>query len=126
MNLETGKVVMIPVDAITVVNPRIRNKKIHREITENIQRVGLKRPIEVRRMSNDPDRYALVCGQGRLESYKLLGQSEIPAIILDVDAETGYIMSVVENVARRTPPCQRDVVTSRHASKERVFGFGNR
>ncbi|MBF3536345.1 ParB N-terminal domain-containing protein [Burkholderia pseudomallei] len=103
MNLESGKVVMIPVDAITVVNPRIRNKKIHREITENIQRVGLKRPIEVRRMSNDPDRYALVCGQGRLESYKLLGQSEIPAIILDVDAETGYIMSVVENVARRTP-----------------------
>jgi ParB family chromosome partitioning protein len=45
-----------------------------------------------------------VCGQGRLESFKLLGQTEIPAIILDVDEETGYIMSVVENVARRNPP----------------------
>lgn len=100
---ESGQVVMIPLDAITVVNPRIRNKKVHREITENIQRVGLKRPIEVRRIPNDPDKYALVCGQGRLESYRFLGQLEIPAIILDVDEETGYIMSVVENVARRSP-----------------------
>lgn len=104
MNSESGQVVMIPVDAITVVNPRERNRKIHREITENIQRVGLKRPIEVRRMPGNSDRYALVCGQGRLESFKLLGQTEIPAIILDVDEETGYIMSVVENVARRNPP----------------------
>jgi ParB family chromosome partitioning protein len=99
----TGLVVMIPVDAIAVVNPRVRNKKIHREITENIQHVGLKRPIEVRRISVNPDRYALVCGQGRLESYQLLGQKEIPALILEVDEETGYIMSVVENVARRAP-----------------------
>ena len=103
MNKPAGKVVMIRVDAITVVNPRVRNRKVHREITENIQRVGLKRPIEVRLTSRDPDRYALVCGQGRLESYQLLGQTEIPAIVLDVDEETGYLMSVVENVARRTP-----------------------
>jgi ParB family transcriptional regulator, chromosome partitioning protein len=103
MNEAAGKVVMIRVDSITVVNPRVRNRKVHREITENIQRVGLKRPIEVRVTSRDPDRYALVCGQGRLESYQLLGQTEIPAIVLDVDEETGYLMSVVENVARRTP-----------------------
>lgn len=100
---ETGQVVLIPIDAITVVNPRIRNRKIHQEITENIRHVGLKRPIEVRRMPDNPGRYALVCGQGRLESYRQLGQAEIPAIVLDVDEETGYIMSVVENVARRCP-----------------------
>ncbi|WP_423758928.1 plasmid partitioning protein RepB C-terminal domain-containing protein [Burkholderia sp. NLJ2] len=103
MNSESGQVVMIPVHAIVVVNPRIRNKKTHREITENIQRVGLKRPIEVRRMAGEPDKYALVCGQGRLESFKILGQTEIPAIVLDVDEDTGLIMSVVENVARRNP-----------------------
>lgn len=103
MNSESGQVVMIPVNAIVVVNPRIRNKKTHREITENIQRVGLKRPIEVRRMAGEPDKYALVCGQGRLESFKVLGQTEIPAILLDVDEDTGLIMSVVENVARRNP-----------------------
>ncbi|CAG9257953.1 Chromosome partitioning protein ParB [Burkholderia diffusa] len=103
MNSESGQVVMIPVQAIVVVNPRIRNKKTHHEITENIQRVGLKRPIEVRRMAGEPDKYALVCGQGRLESFKILGQTEIPAIVLDVDEHTGLIMSVVENVARRNP-----------------------
>ncbi|RBB31749.1 chromosome partitioning protein ParB [Burkholderia reimsis] len=103
MNSESGQVVMIPVQAIVVANPRIRNKKTHREITENIQRVGLKRPIEVRRMAGESDKYALVCGQGRLESFKILGQTEIPAIVLDVDEATGLIMSVVENVARRNP-----------------------
>ncbi|WP_175905698.1 MULTISPECIES: ParB/RepB/Spo0J family partition protein [Burkholderia] len=103
MNNESGQVVMIPVNAITVINPRIRSKKTHREVTESIQRVGLKRPIEVRRWPNDPDRYALVCGQGRLESFKILGQTEIPAIILDIDEKTGLMMGVVENVARRNP-----------------------
>lgn len=41
---------------------------------------------------------------GSAESFKLLGQTEIPAIILDVDEENGYITSVVENLARRNPP----------------------
>jgi ParB family transcriptional regulator, chromosome partitioning protein len=103
MKYDTGSVVMIPIDSIEVVNPRVRNKKLHREITDNIQHVGLKRPVEVRRLAGEADRFALVCGQGRLESYKLLGQTEIPAIVLDIDEETGYIMSVVENVARRNP-----------------------
>ncbi|WP_321933537.1 ParB/RepB/Spo0J family partition protein [Burkholderia cenocepacia] len=103
MNNETGPVVTIPVDSITVINPRIRSKKTHREVTESIQRVGLKRPIEVRRCNDDPNRYVLVCGQGRLESFKMLGQTEIPAIILDIDEKTGLMMGVVENVARRNP-----------------------
>lgn len=96
------KVEMIPIVDITVVNPRIRNTKIHDSITNNIDLVGLKRPITVRRLS-DEGKYALVCGQGRLESLKMLGQESIPAIIVDVDKETGHIMSLVENIARRSP-----------------------
>jgi len=58
---------IIPIDAITIVNPRIRNVKIHQAITENINLVGLKRPITVRRIGDVGDgQYALVCGQGRL------------------------------------------------------------
>ncbi len=98
----SGKIVMIPIEAITVVNPRVRNQKLHQEITENIRKIGLKRPITVR-LTNASGEYALVCGQGRLESYKMLGQTEIPAIVLDADEQTGQVMSVVENVARRTP-----------------------
>jgi len=33
----------------------------------------------------------------------MLGQTTVPAIIVDVDKETGYVMSVVENIARRAP-----------------------
>lgn len=98
------KIEMIPIDAITVVNPRVRNVKIHQAITDNIGLVGLKRPITVRRIGDAGDgQYALVCGQGRLESFKMLGQTTVPAIIVDVDKETGYVMSVVENIARRSP-----------------------
>lgn len=95
---------MIPIDAITIVNPRIRNAKIHQSITDNIDTVGLKRPITVRRLGSPSEgRYALVCGQGRLESFQMLGQTTVPAIVIDVNNETGYVMSIVENIARRTP-----------------------
>jgi hypothetical protein len=36
---------MILVDQIDIVNPRVRNKKIFREIISNIAELGLKRPI---------------------------------------------------------------------------------
>lgn len=99
------RVEMIPIADITIANPRIRNQKIHKTITESIERVGLKRPISVRRVASGkgPLPYALICGQGRLESCKLLGQVEIAALVLDVDEETGHVMSIIENVARRTP-----------------------
>jgi len=42
-----------------------------------------------------------VCGQGRLEAYRALGQREIPALIVDADAEDCLVMSLVENCARR-------------------------
>ena len=99
------RVEMIPIADITIANPRIRNQKIHKTITESIEQVGLKRPITVRRVptGESTSHYALICGQGRLESCKLLGQTEIAALVLDVDEETGHVMSIVENVARRTP-----------------------
>jgi ParB family chromosome partitioning protein len=96
---------MISIDNIEVANPRIRSAKTHRTITKSIEDVGLKRPITVRRANSGSEgkQYALICGQGRLESYKMLGQTEIAALVVDVDEETGHVMSIVENVARRTP-----------------------
>ncbi|AMN39061.1 plasmid partitioning protein RepB C-terminal domain-containing protein [Rhodoplanes sp. Z2-YC6860] len=93
---------LIPLDRITVINPRIRNKRVFSEIIENIAEVGLKRPITVTRR-DDPDgpRYDLVCGQGRLEAYQALGQHEIPAIVVVADTEDCMVMSLVENLARR-------------------------
>ena len=69
------RVEWIPLDRITIVNPRTRNKRVFKEIVDNIAQVGLKRPITVtRRMEADGPFYDLVCGQGRLEAYRALGQ----------------------------------------------------
>lgn len=93
---------LIPIDHVTVINPRVRNKKIFKDIVANIAQVGLKRPITVtKRNDSDEPRYDLVCGQGRLEAYQALGQIEIPALVIDAGAEDCAVMSLVENFARR-------------------------
>src|SRR6201998_3182111 len=77
---------MVPVDAITVLSPRVRNKRIFQELVNSISHLGLKKPITVSQRPGKP-RYDLVCGQGRLEAFIALGQSEIPAIVIDVAEE---------------------------------------
>lgn len=96
------RVEWIPLDRITVVNPRTRNRQGHKEIIDNIAQIGLKRPITVtRRVESGGPFYDLVCGQGRLEAYQALGQSEVPALVVAADAEDCLIASLVENCARR-------------------------
>lgn len=73
-----------------------------RDITANVQAVGLKRPITVAmRHRRDGTEYDLVCGQGRLEAYRELGQSVIPAMVVRASIEECLIMGLVENLARR-------------------------
>jgi ParB family transcriptional regulator, chromosome partitioning protein len=93
---------MISLDQIEVVNPRLRNAKVFREIVENIAAIGLKRPITVSRQSGSGGgRFDLVCGQGRIEAYKALNQTSIPAIVIDATSQDCMVMSLVENLARR-------------------------
>lgn len=93
---------MIPLDAIQIPNPRARNRRQHREIVDNISMIGLKRPITVsRRQTEKLVRYDLVCGEGRLEAFRMLGETEIPAVVIDVAEAECLVMSLVENIARR-------------------------
>lgn len=102
MALPAQRVEMIHIDRITIVNPRLRNRKVFKSIVENISDVGLKRPITVTsRQSEDGPIYDLVCGQGRLEAFRQLGQTEVPALIVTADAEDCLVASLVENCARR-------------------------
>lgn len=91
---------MVPVDAITVINPRVRNKRIFQELVTSIAHLGLKKPITVSQRPGR-SRYDLVCGQGRLEAFIALGQPLIPAIVVDAAEEDCFVMSLVENLARR-------------------------
>lgn len=100
--LPAQRVEMIPLDRITVVNPRLRNKRVFKTIVSNIAEVGLKRPITVtQRQGEDGPLYDLVCGQGRLEAFRLLEQERVPALIVAADPEDCLVASLVENCARR-------------------------
>ncbi|WP_437225969.1 plasmid partitioning protein RepB C-terminal domain-containing protein [Planctomicrobium sp. SH661] len=94
---------MIPISQINILNPRERGKKKFAQIVSNISHIGLKKPITVCQISgrNGDARYDLVCGQGRLEAYIALGQTEIPAIVVEGTKEDLLLMSLAENVARR-------------------------
>ena len=96
------KVQLIPVERINILNPRSRNKRVFKEIVESVAAVGLKQPITVApRMNEDGPRYDLVCGQGRVEAYQALGQTEIPALVIDADLHECLLKSLVENCARK-------------------------
>jgi len=97
-----AKVQSVPIALIEVINPRARNRKVFREMLDSIAAVGLKRPITVAvRQGPQGLRYDLICGQGRLEAFRELGQVEIPAVVVDAESEDCLVMSLVENVARR-------------------------
>jgi ParB family chromosome partitioning protein len=62
----------------------------------------------------------LVCGQGRLEAFIKLGEKSIPAVILAASLEDQYLMSLVENIARR-PPSNLGLLHEVRALKDRGY-----
>lgn len=123
MNDTAPIVQMIPIDQINVLNPRSRNKVVFQSIVSNISNLGLKRPITVARRAEPVDGklYDLVCGQGRLEAFAALGQAEIPAIIKEASKEDCFLMSLVENIARRQ---LRPLELLREISSLKARGYG--
>jgi ParB family chromosome partitioning protein len=98
------RVEMVPIEHLTVLNPRTRNRKQHRDIVDNIAEIGLKRPITVRRRASADGaaRYEVVCGEGRLDAFRMLGQTLVPVVVVSGSEADCLVMSLVENVARRS------------------------
>lgn len=94
---------LVPIARIEVLNSRDRNMKVFEEIVESIQLIGLKKPITVAERQGDDGqpKYVLVCGEGRLNAFRILGETHIPALVVDVSDEDAFIMSLAENIARR-------------------------
>lgn len=103
MNDAPETVTLVPIERIEILNSRDRNMKIFEEIVENIRAIGLKKPITVTERSgaDGEPAYLLVCGEGRLNAFRLLGETFIPALVVDVTDEDAFIMSLAENIARR-------------------------
>ncbi|WP_458759230.1 plasmid partitioning protein RepB C-terminal domain-containing protein [Afipia sp. TerB] len=94
---------IIPINAIRILNPRARNQRNFQEIVRSIAQVGLKRPIRVspRTCDSDSAQFDLICGQGRIEAFLQLGQTEIPAVVTEAQEPDCLVMSLVENCARK-------------------------
>jgi ParB family chromosome partitioning protein len=121
-----SRVHMIPVANIQVVNPRQRGKKKFRQIVDNIAKLGLKKPVTVTPSygKETKGQFYLVCGQGRLEAYQILGQTEIPCLIVEASREQLYLMSLVENLARRQRSSV-ELLSEIGALKDRGYSFGD-
>ena len=97
---------MVPIDQIRIINPRRRDRAKFEQLVESIKTLGLKKPVQVSVRSKEENcspGYDLICGQGRLEAFKLLNFIEIPAQIRQVPREERLLRSLVENMARRFP-----------------------
>lgn len=99
------RVELIPISEIHVLNPRKRDKAKFQKVVESIKAVGLKRPIKVspRKVNGRTNgkKYNLVCGQGRLEAFSILEETEIPAMVVELSEEECFLQSLIENMARR-------------------------
>lgn len=116
------KVRSLPIDRITVLNGRTRGRHKFKQIVANIAALGLKKPITVARRADadGTERYVLACGQGRLESFQALGQTEIPAVVVEGTDEHVLLVSLVENLARR-PRTTVELAREIAAMKERGY-----
>lgn len=69
-----------------------------RSLTESIRSVGVLTPIIVRPLPEDE--YEIISGHRRVCACKLAGIKELPAIIREVDRNTGIVMMVDSNSQR--------------------------
>lgn len=97
------KIVPVPISGIKVVNSRGRNRIRFKELVRSVATLGLKRPITVSKRKNT-SLYELVCGERRMKAFTALGQTQIPALLVDVSTEDCILMSLIENIARRRHP----------------------
>lgn len=99
--MEKTMIKIIPINKIRILNPRTRNQKVFADLVENIATIGLKRPITVTSSKDVKGHYDLLCGQGRLEACQMLGEDTIPCRVIEANSEESYLISLVENIARR-------------------------
>jgi ParB family chromosome partitioning protein len=86
---------------LSSIQPSPRNPRQHvesiAELAESLRTHGLLQPIVVRRHGAG---YELIAGHRRLEAARVLGWTEIAAVVRDETDEQAYILTLVENLQR--------------------------
>ncbi len=70
-----------------------------RRFTKHLKRFGVVvEPLIVTR--NGGRKYTIVAGMGRYLAAKRAGLKSLPAIVVEIDEKTGYVLSLIENLIR--------------------------
>lgn len=86
---------------IASIQPSPRNPRHHvegiAELADSLRAHGLLQPLVVRRRGAA---YELIAGHRRLEAAKVLGWTEIAAVVRDETDDQAYILTLVQNLQR--------------------------
>ena len=69
-----------------------------KELAQSIETYGIIQPISLRKF--DESTFEIVAGERRFRAAKLIGLSEIPSIIVDLDEKDSAFVALLENVQR--------------------------
>ena len=99
--METGRVLFLPARSIRP-NPA-QPRKIFREealteLADSIRQHGILQPLSVRRVGTG---YELIAGERRLRAARMVGLSEIPCIVMNMDDREAGVSAMVENLQRQ-------------------------
>ncbi len=108
-------IVLLPVERI---DPSPLNRKYADDdqgvlaLAESLAKERLINPIDVRPRAGG--RYEIICGEGRWRAFRILGRTEMPCIVMDVDDAQAHILRITENLHRKdlTPMEQGDGVAA--------------
>lgn len=96
-----SEVLQVPVESVRP-NPyqprRVFDQMALTDLANSIGEYGVMQPISVRRLKEDS--YELIAGERRLRASKMVGLSQIPALIIEVVDEDSAILALIENLQR--------------------------
>jgi ParB family transcriptional regulator, chromosome partitioning protein len=104
MAMKDRRYMMIPLEKVKVINPRIRDEEQFQMNVQSIESNGMLMPIRANdKFLDKTGFYELVCGEGRLIAHQRLGKTEIMAEGVTGTRKEAYLQSLVENLARSRP-----------------------
>ena len=70
-------------------------------LADSIRRYGILQPLSVRPTNNDKGEiYQIIAGERRWRAARIIGLSEVPCLILDIDGKKSAELAIIENIQR--------------------------